>query len=56
MWKTSLLVLVGTTAAAGKRANVLFMMADQLRYDASGYAGNPSVRHAELLIAHPTKC
>eukprot|EP00729_Bicosta_minor_P003230 gene3230-7363_t len=37
-----LLVLPAAVAAEKKRANVLFMMADQLRYDASGYAGNPS--------------
>ena len=33
---TGLVLLLCSTLAAGKRANVLFMMADQLRYDAAG--------------------
>jgi N-acetylglucosamine-6-sulfatase len=40
----ALFVSLSATHAAGKRPNVLFILCDDIRWDAVGYAGNPHVK------------
>jgi arylsulfatase A-like enzyme len=46
----------GTTPGAGKRPNILWIIADQLRADHVGFGGNPIVRtpHLDALAARAT--
>src|SRR5215510_2309325 len=41
-------VFVGASVAAEKRPNVVFVLADQWRAQATGYAGDPNVKTPNL--------